>query len=65
MKRVCWSLGFCLVASVLFTGCRGFRFSEPPASKIGERSDDERQRQADRKAMQLGEKPTPVDHTRN
>jgi len=65
MKRLSLLIAVCSLGSVLFAGCSGSRLSAPPASKIGEPSNDERQRQADRKAQQLGQKPAPVDYTRN
>ncbi len=64
MKRICAIIVWCALAAALFPGCRGARFSDQATPKIGERTNDERQRQADRKAMQLGQKPTPVSHTR-
>ncbi|MBX3735742.1 MAG: hypothetical protein KF715_03550 [Candidatus Didemnitutus sp.] len=64
MKRIVGLVVWCALASALFTGCRGVRFSESTRPKIGERSEDDRQRQADQKAMQLGQKPAPVNYTR-
>ena len=53
-----------VVGATALCGCSGFKYSEPPAQKLGEPSDAERQRQADRRAQQLGEKPKPVDYSR-
>lgn len=58
-------LAVALAGATALCGCSGLRFAEPPASQIGEPRDAERQRQADRKAQQLGEKPKPVDYSRN
>lgn len=54
-----------LAGATALGGCSGFKFAAPPAPQIGEPLDAERQRQADRKADQLGEKPRPVDYSRN
>lgn len=53
-----------LIGVIVLCGCAGFSYSEPPPPKLGEPSETERQRRADTKAQQLGEKPTPVDHSR-
>lgn len=65
MKRVSRIIVLSAVAVALLAGCRSVRFSEAPAPKIGERSDDDRQRRADEQAARLGQKPAPVNYTRN
>lgn len=49
---------------LVLTGCLGSK-SAVPERRYDEASRAERQKAADRKADQLGEKPMAVDHSRN
>ncbi len=64
MNRPRLVLTLCTLCVLLLAGCSVFKFSQPPSRQIGEPSNDEQQRQADRKALQTGQKPQPVSHTR-
>jgi hypothetical protein len=53
-----------LTGVLVLTGCQGSK-TAAPERRYDDASRAERQKAADRKADQLGEKPMPIDHSRN